>query len=421
MREGTMPTQQNTIESSSNGTKEVTLFRRRFDGVDSTSTSAKYLVIDPVNSLGLSQFYYALEIGLSLSTTLFRQLLVTPMLKMRHCLDHSLCRQAESCTSSHGEYRCPIGKFFDEEGMRQSGIALHDIAEIVGLLPEQRMRTVPNFFSRAFSTSEVWVDKIPAKLAVHLSPITHRVDNAFTRLDYYTVKPNCEMTMLSPHHVVYFVAGNRTAYGLFDEFGADETTVLRFSGLPHNLAKIVPLSWTSPARKTSYMSAALKIQYHPQIRKFAEAAAKVLASQSPTNTFNCAHLRRDEFMEVGSLHESAFDTNRIRMKIQSYRSNPSELTFVATDEKLDKNFRVLLRKAGVVYFSELFTRFRMNAHEYPLIGEMMGFEDFTGIVEQQICAYSRSFLGTPCSAFTGRIVTLRTQQGKTASFAPYYG
>ena len=365
----------------------------------------KYVSINWFHHLGFNNVRFILEVGLSLANTLRRQLILPTHLRMRTCLDPGLC-SLSSCEFRKDSFWCPLGHLFDEKHLQSAGGAqLKNQAALDNVLADSK--SVTGLFERMYDKNSLFFDEIPGKIKSGL------IDNQFKSskrqaVKYYNYHLGCELTWIFPQTMNW--DSNKEAdkskkiYGLAEELGSEEAKTLVLEGTPHYIG-LTPFVWSTEAAQINQERLwDQHIIYHTEITTYARIIGKFLKGRTRAGTYLCVHMRRGDFATLGWLGEAA-NLDAVRLHIESTLVG-QEAFYIATDEK-DEDILDSFRAIGGFTWNDVLKANAIDDTEFPILKHMIGFEDYVGLIEQMICAEARTFLGSKCSSFTGRILNLR--------------
>ena len=365
----------------------------------------KYVSINWFHHLGFNNVRFILEVGLSLANTLRRQLILPTHLRMRACLDPGLC-SLSNCEFRKDSFWCPLTNLFDEKHLQSAGGVLlknKNVLEKVML----DSKSVTGLFERMYDKNTLFFDEIPGKLKSGL------IDNQFKSskrqaVKYYNYHLGCELTWIFPQTMNWDsnkeTDKNKKIFGLVEELGSEDAATLVLEGTPHYIG-LTPFVWSTEAAQINQERLwDQHIVYHDEIIAFARSVGKFLKSKSKAGSYLCVHMRRGDFATLGWLGE-AENLDAVRVHIESTLAG-QESFYLATDEK-DEDILDSFRAIGGFTWSDMVKANSIDGSEYPVLQNMIGFEDYVGLIEQMICAEARTFLGSKCSSFTGRILNLR--------------
>eukprot|EP00047_Mylnosiga_fluctuans_P017058 m.58439 g.58439 ORF g.58439 m.58439 type:complete len:733 (-) comp6901_c0_seq1:1330-3528(-) len=359
---------------------------------------ARYLLVDWQLHLGFNNVLYILQLGAHLAALLGRRLAYADALRMRRCHNVTLCAKS-TCRLSGAEYLCPLATFVDERALEHAGVRLFPSADDL----TRRLQSFEDksAFEEIYGENVIAVDSIAAALG----PMWNQsgIRSNFT---YYTQHFSCELIVkgVDTHTWVWPEPVTNTSkqlFGFVDRYGnlTEELLVLR--GAPHRIGR-APVYSTARARIDDQQRLQRLFRtYNANIIGHARLLSGLLLGRTGAASFVCMHLRRDDFTDLG-WNTRGLDMDRVRRRIERAR-RPGEALYIATDEE-DPARLADLRAEGALFWRDF--EAAMYSQHIPDIA-MLGFTDYVGLVEQQVCAGARAFLGSQCSSFSGTIVSMR--------------
>lgn len=361
------------------------------------------LKINWFSHLGFNNVRFILEMVVVLGQMLGRRVLAPSTLRMRVCTDESMCSKAGCIKKKDKEqlWWCPTVRFLDGKALQSVGVVLPKDED--NYLRNKAIKTAKGAFESFYDNTNLWLDAVPAE--ARSSPDGTIDGNA--RFQFWSYHLGCELSYFRQKKDNW--SPRRKEKRIFDfakEYGSLTDEVLYLAGTPHNIGH-TPIQWSTREGIQAAQSVWERgVVYNPIITKMAEAISKQLVSMSSTGSYVCVHLRRGDFVKAGWLGKAA-DLSFVSANIER-RLQQGEALYISTDEQ-SENDRNMFRKMGAKFFDD----FRTTVQDTEAFGEdyvnMLGFEDYVGLVEQSVCASrgARKFMGSKCSSFTGNILNLR--------------
>eukprot|EP00039_Didymoeca_costata_P000065 m.43999 g.43999 ORF g.43999 m.43999 type:complete len:774 (+) comp10032_c0_seq1:151-2472(+) len=367
-----------------------------------------FLKIQFHTNLGFNNVRFILEEGLYIANLLNRRLLLPPKIRMRTCLNDTLCKETD-CTKDPKQtnFWCPITSFLAWKNLKDVGAAI--VQNEGKFFKDKSQRTIEKAFDEMFNNDNLYLDKIPSKIKKRLNSTGHKdLASPPLRFIFWKFKLGCELSYFEAKKFTWDSSkqkdSQKSIRGFIDEFGDVKETLLTLGGTPHFIGK-TPTSWWSEASlRESQAVWDSAVIYNPSIPLMAKVIVNDLVKQGPLASFVCVHLRRGDFAKIGWLGKAS-DLSLVKRTIESHKE-PQEFVYMATDETDDtvlEDFRKIGVRTWRDYESEVLNSKIHNKH-------YLGFEDYIGLVEQSICAEARVFIGSKCSSFTGGILNLRRKQ-----------
>eukprot|EP00050_Salpingoeca_kvevrii_P016824 m.59012 g.59012 ORF g.59012 m.59012 type:complete len:524 (-) comp7189_c0_seq1:225-1796(-) len=346
----------------------------------------RYLRIEWQTYLGFNNLRFQLEVGLTLAQILQRRLILPTSLSMRACNEETSCSHSV-CFKMRGSYRCPLTSFFDPS--RLAALNAITNAEFNAMGEEGlTTRVAPADFNAVYDKAFLWLDSLK-----HLESETPG--------GFLSEELGCELAH-GAFTTVSLEPGQRLR-GFREEFADLDADVLEIRGTSHRIGRF-PVAWSSRERYDAFLRPVWLATntYHPEIRANARQLVTILNQLSPSGTFVCVHLRRGDFVSANWLG-AAKNLTLVAAIIDKIRDNPRELFYIATDESSDDVLAPVL-DLGVVRWNDLVAYLGPDTRQ-P--GALTAFGDYIGLIEQEICASARRFVGSQCSSFTGGIFNIR--------------
>jgi hypothetical protein len=196
-------------------------------------------------------------------------------------------------------------------------------------------------------------------------------------------------------------------HGFWDTYFSKDASILELQGEVLRIGQM-PVAWASPDAVANFRRLRLRsVQYHPEVKRLALDAIKYIVDDSNTlpsltpASFTCVHLRRGDFLSAGWLGNEVGNLTKVAAFLQGVLTS-SERLYIATDET-DLNVLKPLTDLGAVLWRDVVGALS------PSKDTLLQFGDYVGLVEQTICAHSKTFIGSKCSSFTGGIYNIRAE------------
>lgn len=360
----------------------------------------KFLIINFLLHLGFNNVRYQLEIGLYLAYLLGRRLVIPHEIRMRKCVNTTACEMQTLCrlVPDDGHYWCPIGLFLDTVRWKNAGAVISNKAHLIKNLS---YRLKEGAFDDMWSEEKLWFDRIPNHLKSYLKGLHIYPKNL--ELSYRRFYLGCELAYTS-HYDVKWESDfkKRAIYGFCDEFDVYREDVLELGGSLTQRIGLTPIFWPNADNLNNFVRF---YQHHivhtDEVVRLASESVTFLKEKSPTNSFVCIHLRRGDFIDAGWVNDGGvIDEAAIKKNINSI-AEQKELVYFTTDELDPKTRKTLHTNLDGLLWEDVVPSLT------PSTISLVYFQDYVGLVEQNICASARRFLGSKCSSFTGGIYNLR--------------
>ena len=338
---------------------------------------------------------------LVLGQLLSRRVLAPEHLRMRVCTDESLCAKAGCMKKQDKEqlWWCPLTAFLDGKALQAAGVVMPK--DESKYLRNKAIKIVKAAYENFYNPQQLWLDSIPPSV----KPVADGTIPADSKFDFWSYHLGCELSYFRQKQEHWTARRKeKKVFSFLTEFGGIKDEVLDLDGTPHNIGH-TPIQWATPAGIRAAQSVWERgVVYNSQITTFASAVSEQLTASSETGSYLCVHLRRGDFIKAGWLGKAS-DLTFVAANIQQ-RLQRGEALYISTDEQNPAD-RDVFRKLGARFFNDFRPMFTEKA--FGASANLLGFEDYVGLVEQSICASrsARMFMGSKCSSYTGNILNLR--------------
>jgi hypothetical protein len=381
---------------------------------DGGSADGRFLQINWFLHLGFNNVRFIMEMGFGMAHQLQRRLLLPSHLRMRRCLDETLCQQSPCEVRTRGQdvsYWCPLTIFLEEDGLvqRGGGLIVEDFSAFARTLRAatgvESVEHVSHAFKDVYDETQLWVDRLPSPLQGNHFDNEHRyVGPGPASVDIFRYHLGCELSYFKVVKKAWDVKP-QSQVRVFREAFHSSHALLHLDGTPHKIG-VTPFVWSSndaaAAAQDDWENA---VVYTKAVMAYAEAIVGELLRRAKATTYTCVHLRRGDFVSAGWLGK-AKDLSLVQANIEA-AMEPGEALYLATDETSEETLAGL-RGIGAKRWSDFGDTVRAEGKKIGGAAAFyVGFEDYVGLVEQIICGKARIFLGSQCSSFTGGILNLR--------------
>lgn len=222
----------------------------------------KYLTLQWHTNLGFNNMRFITEEGLYLAQLLGRRLLLPTKLRMRKCINETLCKDA-GCSVRDNTYWCPLSQFL-------SWKALKSVHAIITPNPSKfqmgkSVHSVKNAFAPMFSESTVSLDQVPTDLKSSLNTSGHYVGTVPFQFPYWKFHLGCELSYFKTVNIIWNSSKStdrrKRIIGFVDMYQSEQADILNLRGVPHYIG-LTPTGWhSSEALKQSqvYLSTYITI------------------------------------------------------------------------------------------------------------------------------------------------------------------
>lgn len=375
----------------------------------------RFLQINWFLHLGFNNVRFIMEMAFGMAHQLNRRLILPSHLRMRRCLDESLCQRSACEVRTRGadvSYWCPVTMFLEESRLVGSGngIIVQDTAAfaraIAQMADEPAVEHVAHAFKDVYDDTQLWVDKLPSELESSGAAFDaeHRYTGVTAKVNVWRYHLGCELSYFKIVKKTWDLKTNPHVRVFREAFQSDRP-LLHLDGTPHKIG-VTPFVWAdADAAAAAQADWEQAVVYTPTVVAYAEAVRNELLKQANAKTYVCVHLRRGDFVSAGWLGKAA-DLTLVRDNVAA-AMQPGEAFYLATDES-DEGTLADLRKLGAKRWPDMTAAVQAEAaRQGGTAATFIGFEDYVGLVEQMVCGKARLFLGSQCSSFTGGILNLR--------------